>query len=114
MNASGHTRFGHRYIESDEDVLRSPSENEYPDPESLSTYPWWRDTIAAGDVAINSEPEQPHTLHRSSSEQGQCGLMCASVRNSGIITKRFPYSLVDQTNNYDAKTTSDVSDKGFR
>lgn len=28
---------------SDEDILQSTNENEYPDPESLSAYQWWQD-----------------------------------------------------------------------
>ncbi|KAL8747000.1 MAG: hypothetical protein Q9184_007665 [Pyrenodesmia sp. 2 TL-2023] len=48
MGGTRLTRFGSDLQGSDEEVLQSSSENEYPDPEALSAYRWWQDAAHAG------------------------------------------------------------------
>lgn len=70
MGGTGLSRFDSDVQGSDEEVLQSSSENEYPDPESLSAYRWWQDAAHTGDITFRDGLGTSPTLSKISYELG--------------------------------------------
>ncbi|KAL9030329.1 MAG: hypothetical protein Q9196_001541 [Gyalolechia fulgens] len=91
------------FEDDDEQDQRSLEDNEYPDPDSLSTHPWWRDSDLPLDVNNHDEGQVLQAITKDSS------LLDTDGPKPRVIDERPPHPVLDRRQDYDGDSTFELA-----